>query len=41
MFAHIFGLGVKTVLAIAITALVILYVVGWLTTPFGMPVGAG
>jgi hypothetical protein len=35
---YIVGLGAKIVLAIAMTALVILYVIGWLTTPSGMPV---
>jgi len=35
---YIVGLGAKIVLAIAMTALVIVYVVGWLTTPSGMPV---
>jgi hypothetical protein len=41
MFGYIVGLGAKMVLAIAITALVILYVIGWLTTPSGILVGAG
>jgi hypothetical protein len=35
---YIVGLGAKIVLTIAMTALVIVYVIGWLTTPSGMPV---